>query len=370
MGRRGQRGADGAYFPPSRPRAAKGGVRARSQRGAFAAQWWGQRWIAALEGMGIGARLSRGRSYARAGQVLSVEIRPGGVQAKVQGSRPDPYRVEIRLRPLPPQAWAQVGEALRGNAAHVARLLAGELPPEVEGVFAQVGVPLFPTRVSDLETACSCPDWSNPCKHIAAVHYLIGEEFDRDPFLLLRLRGLEREALNGLLVDGSDSSDDDVAVQGEIPPDPLPIDPGAFWGGARRDADGPAVAPAVEDAALLVRRLGNLPFWRGSVDLAVALAPACTLAARRAADLLAVAGLDAVATGSEGDGIGEDAEGGGPLLAVAPGGTAGVGTRPPGRSRDRSALEAELAAGVAPEALRQRYDGRTLRAALRRADRG
>ncbi len=368
MGRRSGRDDYGAHFPPSRPRAAKGGVRARSQRGAFASQWWGRRWIAALEGMGIGARLSRGRSYARAGQVLSVEIEPGGVRAMVQGSRPQPYRVEILLRPLPPQAWDQVARALRGHAAHMARLAAGELPPEVEDVFAQAGLPLFPTRVSDLETSCSCPDWSNPCKHIAAVHYLIGEEFDRDPFLLLRLRGLEREALSALLADASLV---ETPGQEAIPPEPLPADPRAFWGGAWRGTSDPSTVPAEEDPAALVRRLGNLPFWRGSIDLAAALAPAYALAAQRATDLLASGLEGAAAVGEDGGGDGaamgdEDPAGAGAVHGVE----AAPPARPPGRSRDRVALAADLAAGVALEALRQRYDGRTLRAVLRRAGAG
>ena len=237
----------------------------------------------------------------------------------------------------------------------------------MEGVLAQAGLPLFPARVSDLETSCSCPDWSNPCKHIAAVHYLIGEEFDRDPFLLLRLRGLEREALSALLADASLA---ETPAQEETPPDPLPADPRAFWGGAWRGPSDSSTVPAAEDPAALVRRLGNLPSWRGSIDLAAALAPAYALAAQRATDLLA-SGLEGAAAVGEDGGIDgaagdEDPAGAGAVHGMEAATTA----RPPGRSRDRVALAADLAAGVPLEALRQRYDGRTLRAVLRRAGAG
>ena len=86
-------------------------------------------------------------------------------------------------------------DALGRQALFVAKLLAGEMPQDIEPVFREVGLSLFPAKLGDLETDCSCPDWSNPCKHIAAAYYLLGEEFDRDPFLIFTLRGLGRDAL-------------------------------------------------------------------------------------------------------------------------------------------------------------------------------
>src|SRR3954451_18811646 len=93
------------FYPRSRPRAAKGGIRAQSKRGGFGESWWAKRWIAVLEGFGIGARMQRGRSYARAGQVLSVEVEKGKVSAMVQGSRPKPYAVIIEVKPIPATVW-------------------------------------------------------------------------------------------------------------------------------------------------------------------------------------------------------------------------------------------------------------------------
>ena len=186
---------DYGYFPPSRPRKAKGGIKAQSKRGAFGESWWAKRWIAVLERFDIGARLGRGRSYARQGQVLSLAIDKGQVKAKVQGSRPKPYDVAIQLKTLSAADWKKLAKALSQQALFAAKLLAGQMPQDIEQAFEGVGLSLFPATHQDLDTDCSCPDWSNPCKHIAAVYYLLGEEFDRDPFLIFKLRGMSREEL-------------------------------------------------------------------------------------------------------------------------------------------------------------------------------
>jgi uncharacterized Zn finger protein len=187
------------FFPRSTPRQAKGGIKAQSKRGTFGESWWAKRWIAVLESFQIGARLGRGRSYARRGQVLSIDIQTGEVKAKVQGSRPTPYGITIKLKPIPTAGWKKLADALGQQAVFAAKLLAGEMPQDIEQAFKAAGLSLFPEKLKDLATDCSCPDWSNPCKHIAAVYYLLGEEFDRDPFLIFKLRGMTREGLVGLL---------------------------------------------------------------------------------------------------------------------------------------------------------------------------
>jgi len=181
---------DYGHFPPSRPREAKGGIRAHSKRGAFGESWWARRWISVLEDFDLGARLGRGRSYARRGQVLDVVIERGLVEARVQGSRLAPYKVSIKVKTISGAQWKRASAALAREARFAAKLLAFEMPEDVEKAFEGAGLSLFPERRKDLTTECSCPDWSNPCKHVAAVYYLLGEEFDRDPFLLFRLRGL------------------------------------------------------------------------------------------------------------------------------------------------------------------------------------
>ncbi|MDR3563236.1 MAG: SWIM zinc finger family protein [Negativicutes bacterium] len=183
---------DGYY---SGPRKVSGGIKARSEQGEFARNWWAKRWIQAMEKLVYSARLQRGRRYARLGQVLSMEETPNGIVARVQGSRPNPYKVTIRLQPLSDKQWEKVLNVLSGQAIFAAQLLAGEMPTQIEQAFADAGVSLFPSQSGDLETRCSCPDWANPCKHIAATHYILGDRFDEDPFLLFRMRGRSQEQI-------------------------------------------------------------------------------------------------------------------------------------------------------------------------------
>ena len=163
----------------------------------FGSTWWGQRWITALERLGGGyaARLGRGRSYARQGRVHDLSVNRGAVSARVTGSRATPYEVRIRLAPLDANAWGRAIQAMAAKARFAAALLAGEMPKEIDEAFSQAGTSLFPRSHEDLGTSCTCPDWANPCKHVAAVHYVLGDAFDRNPFLLFELRGRDKETV-------------------------------------------------------------------------------------------------------------------------------------------------------------------------------
>ncbi len=183
-------------FPPyGPPRRVDGGIKARSTRGSIGESWWSRRFIEVLESFAIGSRLSRGRSYARKGQVISLKVAAGKVTASVQGSRVKPYRVTVGLAPFPARTWAEVEVSLAGQALYSAHLLAGEMPPEIEQVFAAAGAPLFPTAIGQLAMSCDCPDAAVPCKHLAATFYLLAEAFDADPFQILHWRGRQREQL-------------------------------------------------------------------------------------------------------------------------------------------------------------------------------
>jgi uncharacterized Zn finger protein len=173
----------------------EGGVKARSKRGAIGEQWWSRRFIAVLDSYGMSGRLQRGRSYARRGQVVEFSLTQGKVTARVQGSRPQPYNVTIQVLPLTTPQWRAVERRLAGKAVFRAKLLAGEMPAEIEEVFASCGTPLFPRSAADLDMHCSCPDWGVPCKHLAAVCYVLAEAFDDDPFEMLAWRGRGRGAL-------------------------------------------------------------------------------------------------------------------------------------------------------------------------------
>ena len=157
------------------------------------------------------------------------------------------------------------------------------MPENIEDTFRTVGLSMFPERSADLNTDCSCPDWSNPCKHIAAVYLLLGEEFDRDPFLIFRMRGMDREHLLGEEFRRSAQT-----IEGPpLAPEPLPEDPDAFWANplpALAGADlGAATAPGMD--AALPRQLGRFHFWQGEQDLTSALEEIYAAVSQRAAGI-------------------------------------------------------------------------------------
>ncbi len=271
------------YFEPSRPIKVEGGIKTRSEHGAIGSTWWSKRWISVLESFNMGARLTRGRSYARQGQVLSIDVQPGQVKAKVQGSRPRPYNVEIHLKPLSDQDWDKVTDAMADQAIFAAKLLAGEMPTNIEEAFSVVQLSLFPTAARELETDCSCPDWANPCKHIAAVYYLLAERFDEDPFLIFKLRGRTKEQIIEILrhkraaslpaesASPSPDADDSTPAENALS---LEDHLDTFWQ-AGEALDSFTVNPTASrvDKAIL-KRLGDAPFTVAGQNISSLLAKA------------------------------------------------------------------------------------------------
>jgi uncharacterized Zn finger protein len=166
-----------------------------AKRGSIGESWWSRKFIDPLEASADKGRLSRGRTYARGDHVLQFDIHPGVVRAKVEGSQPFPYRVTVGCLDLDDGQWDAVCAALAGKALFRSALLAGEMPQEIEEVFAECGIALFPRRFDDLDVSCTCPDWGYPCKHVAALLYVLADHFDADPFAVLAWRGREREEL-------------------------------------------------------------------------------------------------------------------------------------------------------------------------------
>jgi uncharacterized Zn finger protein len=185
-----------SWYPP-RPkrRPGSGPWRAAGKR-PFGASWWGKAWVDAIEQRARldTNRLPRGRTYARTGAVGDLEIRPGRIVAAVQGSRPAPYKVTVRVRAYSESEWERTLRALASQVGHLAALLDGELPPGVADDLAAAGLDLLPVA-GEVQPRCSCPDWADPCKHSAAVCYLVADSLDADPFQLFLLRGRHREAL-------------------------------------------------------------------------------------------------------------------------------------------------------------------------------
>jgi len=275
-------GSWGDWPPPSRPRRVEGGIKARSRRGQIGESWWSGRFVAILESLGMGPRLGRGRSYARAGQVLNLGVAAGIVSARVQGSRARPYRVSIGLARFGEADWARVESALAARALYGAKLLAGEMPLQIEEVFASCGLSLFPERAQDLAMSCSCPDWAVPCKHIAATFYLLAEAFDADPFLILAWRGRARDDLLARLrALRALTGPDEAERPGEarrfglaIEDPPLAEQLDRFWAsrGDLTAARAPAEATVAPD--VLLRQLGASPIGLQGRDLGALLDPA------------------------------------------------------------------------------------------------
>ncbi|MDA8265934.1 MAG: SWIM zinc finger family protein [Actinomycetota bacterium] len=139
-------------------------------------------------------RLPRGRTYARTGAVEELEVRAGEVVAAVQGSRAEPYRVTVRVRTYSDKEWDRTLGTLASQAGHLASLLDGEMPPGVADDLAAAKIDLLPVA-GEVQPRCSCPDWAEPCKHSAAVCYLVADTLDADPFLLFLMRGRDRDSL-------------------------------------------------------------------------------------------------------------------------------------------------------------------------------
>jgi uncharacterized Zn finger protein len=157
----------------------------------FGRTWWGQQWLASLSDIDQSNRLPRGRRYANNGSVRSIEIGEEGVQARVQGSRRAPYKVKVALAPFSARQRQTVLKAVEASPVLLSRLLNRQLPPHVLRVLEEKKIRLFPRRWGDMRASCSCPDFAMPCKHIAAVVYLIANEIDKNPFLVFSLRGLD-----------------------------------------------------------------------------------------------------------------------------------------------------------------------------------
>jgi uncharacterized Zn finger protein len=201
-------------------------------------EWWAQRWIDVLESFGWRRRLERARNYARQGNVLNIDHNGHKVSARVQGTAPEPYKVSLSLEPFTDEQWSYVIESMSQQAIFSAKLLAGEMPQNIEKVFTENGLSLFPFTKFDIRSRCSCPDPANPCKHIGAVYYVLGDRFSEDPFVLFQLRGRTKEqiieALRQMRSLNSTSGDEGASISDEAVPAPTapassPIQMERFW---------------------------------------------------------------------------------------------------------------------------------------------
>ena len=246
--------------------------------------WWGQRFIEALEGFTDSGRLKRGKGYSGDRRILAFDIDSGTVSATVRGNvnpyfgvyEEPRYKISIRMTRIPNAGWAKAIAYLGGNAALVSKLLMNEMPDNIEDAFAHLKLSLLPHSREDFAlTECSCPDYANPCKHIAGVYYRLAGRLDRDPFLLLELRGLSREGLHKALCL-TPLGKALAAQMGEDSEEPVPSEsfftrPAAataapnyrdFWRGRKRLPSEIEPATTTTVPAILVKKGGDNPaFW-------------------------------------------------------------------------------------------------------------
>ncbi len=253
----------------------------------FSRTWWGQRFIEALEQFTDPGRLGRGRSYASNGRILDYKIANGTVTAKVRGSinpyfgvyKEPIYKTSITIKAISAADWTKVIRQIASRADLVTKLLMNEMPDTIEDAFSPLGLHLLPHSERDFVTDCSCPDWSNPCKHIAGVYYLLASALDRDPFVMFELRGLSRDDLHAELARSPLGQILVSALQStEVPMEPVESDSyytrptkeaaakvashKEFWTGPQRLPAPPAPASQASVPALLIKKQGDYPpFW-------------------------------------------------------------------------------------------------------------
>lgn len=235
----------------------KGPLIARSKRGEIGTEWWGKQWVSAINQVLGDTRLDRGKRYARSGAVTDMEIAHGQVFAHVQGSY-GVYHTYIRLQTFTDTEWQRAIEALAAQAIYSAKLLAGEMPSDIEAIFEGMGTSLFPRRRKAIEFECSCPDWGDPCKHGAAVYYLLAEQFDADPFILFHLRGRSREwVLDQLKKLRGESHTLATAPTDTLTPTAPPLTVEGFWGSGVENLV--RSSPLREKTPFVFRQLGAAP---------------------------------------------------------------------------------------------------------------
>lgn len=195
-------------------------------------EWWAQRWLDLLDSYRFKKRLERARNYARQGNVKSIQFNGSKVLAAVQGTELEPYQVSLFLQPFTDEEWSYVIETMSQRAIFASKLLAGEMPPNIEEVFTANGLSLFPFTLSDIQSKCSCPDKANPCKHVGAIYYQLGDRFSEDPFVLFQLRGRTKDQIITALRElrlNLDSNIEQLDTEYQIPNNQNFLKIASFW---------------------------------------------------------------------------------------------------------------------------------------------
>lgn len=227
-------------------------------------EWWSQRWLELLDSYRFKKRLERARNYARQGNILSIKFQNAKVLADVQGSEPEPYKVSLSLHSFSDEEWGFIVETMSQKAIFAAKLLAGEMPQNIEEVFTANGLSLFPFTLSEVKSKCSCPDKANPCKHIGAIYYQLADRFSEDPFVLFQLRGRTKETILSDLrklrsANITDESEEKTELNEVIPNQNNSLKLDQFWQyNQPLESSLVVIAPSTGETVLDV--LGSIPF--------------------------------------------------------------------------------------------------------------
>lgn len=230
---------------------------------------WSQQFLGMLEALRMPAQFQQGRRYARSGHVRQLTISSSLATALVLDEDGQTYRARLAVRAFSGGDWNRIERALAEQAIYTARLLAGQLPEDLDGLLNGFGLSLFPDSFTELAMECSCPSWHVPCRHITAACYALAQSFDSDPFGILAWRGRGREEL----LDRLRTLRLQAAATAPPPADP-PVDPegavvtperlAAFWTvGPRVAAPARPVPGSVRRPDALLDQLGPLPLTAG-----------------------------------------------------------------------------------------------------------
>jgi len=258
---------DDLFKSSSTPRSVKGGIKPANSYGNFATTWLGKRWIETLESFQIGPKLLSGKRYARAGQVMEIDIRSNRISAIVQGSRLTPYEVIIEFQKWAEKIRLKVIDIIKSNGYLLGSLFTGDIPKEFDSILTNEGIKLFPDTYDELRTSCTCPERSIPCKHIVAVSYLLALELDRDPTLILQLRGLSITDIKREIEEGYK---DDIIQEKKLEEEQRKVLLNLLKrDNILQDASLSKIElipkkPLID--ALNIKRLGTPPFWRSDID--------------------------------------------------------------------------------------------------------
>lgn len=284
------------YYPDynPKPRKVKGGIKAHTKRGSFGQNWWSKLWVEFIEYVVYPEEYyTKGRAFARRGQVASIKIEKGIIVADVYDTSHTPYHLTVHVKPISVKGRKYISRMLAKQPAAMAELLAGKMPKGLKTAIDDEEFDLFPAEYNEIEIRCQCYMGEEFCKHAVAACLLAAEEFDRDPFLALKMIGIEREEL--LKVAGITTENTPERIEGNpmrrllamtrisrlkaqkygATPDsdernskPLSMDPDEFWGVENRELYDHGGAGIPEISAALPKRLGNFPLWRSKIKFA------------------------------------------------------------------------------------------------------